>query len=171
ARPRGLPQPHLVSRRRAGPSREPVDSAAFRPLAHFRIGMTGYVGFSAIAPVGPATTSVTIVRQVIRGFIGFQGLLMSDDISMNALSGRVAERSRAALTAGCDIVLHCNGDLTEMVAVATGAPELAGESARRADAALSFRSAPAKFDTHAAHKVFAQMMGDDRMAAQRKIVS
>jgi beta-N-acetylhexosaminidase len=96
---------------------------------------------------------------------------MSDDISMNALSGSVAERSRAALTAGCDIVLHCNGDLTEMVAVATGAPKLAGESARRADAALRLRSAPAKFDTHAAHKVFAQMMGDDRTAAQRKIVS
>jgi len=150
---------------------EAVDFAAFRPLSDLPIGMTAHVVFSAIDPVAPATTSVTIVRQVIRGFIGFQGLLMSDDISMNALSGSVAERSRAALTAGCDIVLHCNGDLTEMVAVATGAPKLAGESARRADAALRLRSAPAKFDTHAAHKVFAQMMGDDRTAAQRKIVS
>ena len=86
--------------------------------------MTAHVVFSAIDPVAPATTSVTMVRQVIRGFIGFQGLLMSDDISMNALSGTVAERSRAALTAGCDVVLHCNGDLTEMVAVAAEAPSL-----------------------------------------------
>ncbi|HVI13543.1 MAG TPA: beta-N-acetylhexosaminidase [Pseudolabrys sp.] len=150
---------------------ETVDFAAFRPLAHLPIGMTAHVVFSAIDPVAPATTSVTIVRQVIRGFIGFQGLLMSDDISMNALSGTVAERSHAALTAGCDVVLHCNGVLTEMAAVAAEAPELAGESARRADAALSLRSAPEEFDTHAAHKVFAQMMDDDRMALQRKIVS
>src|SRR5215510_12924163 len=150
---------------------ELTDFAAFRPLADLPIGMTAHVVFSAFDWVAPATTSVTIVREVIRGFIGFQGLLMSDDISMNALSGTIAERSRAALTAGCDIVFHCNGELTEMVAVATGAPKLAGESARRADAALRLRSAPAKFDTHAAHKVFAQMMGDDRTAAQRKIVS
>jgi beta-N-acetylhexosaminidase len=150
---------------------EAVDFAAFRPLADLPIGMTAHVVFSAIDPVAPATTSVTIVRQVIRGFIGFQGLLMSDDISMNALSGTVAERSRAALTAGCDLVLHCNGDLSEMVAVAAETSELTGESARRADAALSLRSAPEKFDTHAAHKVFAQMMGDDRTAPQRKIVS
>jgi beta-N-acetylhexosaminidase len=150
---------------------EAVDFAAFRPLADLPIGMTAHVVFSAIDPVAPATTSVTMVRQVIRGFIGFQGLLMSDDISMNALSGTVSERSRAALTAGCDVVLHCNGDLTEMVAVAAEAPEIADESARRADAALNLRAAPEEFDTHAARKVFAQMMGDDRTAPQRKIVT
>jgi beta-N-acetylhexosaminidase len=148
---------------------EAVDFAAFRPLAHLPIGMTAHVVFSAIDPVAPATTSVTIVRQVIRGFIGFQGLLMSDDISMNALSGTVAERSHAAFTAGCDVVLHCNGNLAEMIAVAAQAPELAGKPAHRADAALSLRSAPKEFDTQAAHKVFAQMMGDDR--AERRTVS
>src|SRR6476646_6132195 len=118
---------------------EAVDFAAFRPLADLPIGMTAHVVFSAIDPVAPATTSVTMVRQVIRGFIGFRGLLMSDDISMNALSGSIAERSRAALAAGCDVVLHCNGDLVEMSAVAGVVPELAGDAASRADAALARR--------------------------------
>ncbi len=108
---------------------EAADFAAFKPLAGLPLGMTAHVVFSAIDPVAPATTSVTMVRQVIRGFIGFQGLLMSDDISMNALSGSIAERSRAALAAGCDVVLHCNGNLGEMVAVANETPELAGEAA------------------------------------------
>ena len=115
---------------------EATDFAAFRPLADLPLGMTAHVVFSAIDPVAPATTSVTMVRQVIRGFIGFQGLLMSDDVSMNALSGTIAERSRAALAAGCDVVLHCNGDLAEMTAVASEAPELSGDAAKRADAAL-----------------------------------
>ena len=97
---------------------EATDFAAFKPLAGLPLGMTAHVVFSAIDPVAPATTSVTMVQQVIRGFIGFQGLLMSDDVSMNALSGTIAERSRAALAAGCDVVLHCNGNLGEMDAVA-----------------------------------------------------
>jgi beta-N-acetylhexosaminidase len=97
--------------------------------------------FSAIDPIAPATTSVTMVREVIRGFIGFKGLLMSDDISMGALSGTPAERSRAALAAGCDLVLHCNGDLRQMQEVAGVAPELSGEAAARSDAALAQRLA------------------------------
>ena len=147
---------------------EATDFAAFRPLAGLPLGMTAHVVFSAIDPVAPATTSVTMVRQVIRGFIGFQGLLMSDDVSMKALSGTIAERSRAALAAGCDVVLHCNGDMGEMVAVAGEAPELAGESAGRADAALAARSAPEEFDTDAARKVFTQMVAGERTPPQRK---
>jgi len=146
---------------------ERTDFAAFRPLADLPLGMTAHVVFSAIDPVAPATTSVTIVRQVIRGFIGFQGLLMSDDISMNALSGTVAERSRAALAAGCDVVLHCNGDMNEMVAVAGEAPELGGAAAKRAEAALAARSAAEEFDVEAARRIFTQMVADER-AAQRK---
>jgi len=149
---------------------EATDFAAFRPLADLPLGMTAHVVFSAIDPVAPATTSVTMVRQVIRGFIGFQGLLMSDDISMNALSGTIAERSRAALAAGCDVVLHCNGDLGEMTAVASEAPELSGDAAKRADAALLARSAPEEFDREAAHKIFTQMVTDER-TPQRKIWS
>ena len=147
---------------------EATDFAAFRPLAGLPLGMTAHVVFSAIDPVAPATTSVTMVRQVIRGFIGFQGLLMSDDISMKALSGTIAERSRASLAAGCDVVLHCNGDLSEMAAVAGEAPELSGESAKRADAALAARSAPEEFDAEAARKVFTQMVADERPPPQWK---
>src|SRR6201993_4673687 len=101
---------------------EATDFAAFRPLAGLPLGMTAHVVFSAIDAIAPATTSVTMVQEVIRGFIGFRGLLMSDDVSMNALSGTIAERSRAALAAGCDIVLHCNGDMSEMIAVASESP-------------------------------------------------
>ena len=147
---------------------EAADFAAFKPLAGLPLGMTAHVVFSAIDPVAPATTSVTMVRQVIRGFIGFQGLLMSDDISMNALSGSIAERSRAALAAGCDVVLHCNGNLEEMVAVAGETPELADEAGRRADAALAARNAPEEFDTEAARRLFAQMISDVRTEFQRK---
>jgi beta-N-acetylhexosaminidase len=144
------------------PTLEATDFAAFRPLAGLPIGMTAHVVFSAIDPVAPATTSVTIVRQVIRDFIGFKGLLMSDDISMNALSGTIAERSRAALAAGCDVVLHCNGDIREMVAVAGEAPELSGAAAQRADAALASRGAAEEFDTDAARRVFTEMISDGR---------
>ena len=147
---------------------EAADFAAFKPLAGLPLGMTAHVVFSAMDPVAPATTSVTMVRQVIRGFIGFQGLLMSDDISMNALSGSIAERSRAALAAGCDVVLHCNGNLGEMGAVAKEAPELIGEAARRADAALAARKAPEEFDTEAARRLFTQMIADERTEFQRK---
>jgi beta-N-acetylhexosaminidase len=138
---------------------EATDFAAFRPLAGLPLGMTAHVVFSAIDPVAPATTSVTMVREVIRGFVGFQGLLMSDDISMGALSGTPAERSRAALAAGCDLVLHCNGDLAEMEEVAGVAPELAGEAAARADKALAQRSAPEWFDVDSARALFARMIG------------
>ena len=103
-----------------------TDFEAFRPLAALPMGMTAHVVFSAFDRITPATTSVTMVQQVIRGSIGFTGLLMSDDISMGALSGTIAERARAALAAGCDIVLHCNGRPDEMQAVAAEVPRLAG---------------------------------------------
>ena len=146
---------------------ERTDFAAFRPLAGLPLGMTAHVVFSAIDPVAPATTSVTMVQQVIRGFIGFQGLLMSDDVSMNALSGSIVERSRAALSAGCDVVLHCNGNLAEMAAVAGVTPILGGDAERRADAALAARSAPEDFDVDAARKIFTQMIAGPQPAPQR----
>ena len=139
---------------------EATDFAAFKPLNRLPLGMTAHVVFSAIDPVAPATTSVTMVAQVIRGFIGFQGLLMSDDVSMNALSGTIAERSSAALAAGCDVVLHCNGKLDEMAAVAGASPELSGEAARRAQAALAARSGRQDFDVEAARAMFHKMIGE-----------
>jgi beta-N-acetylhexosaminidase len=137
---------------------ESSDFAAFRPLAQLPLGMTAHVVFSAIDPVAPATTSVKMVREVIRGTIGFDGLLMSDDVSMNALSGTLAERSRAAFAAGCDVVLHCNGKLDEMQSVAGDAPKLTGVAARRADTALAARRAPNGFDVAAAREQFAALM-------------
>jgi beta-N-acetylhexosaminidase len=87
---------------------------------------------------------------VIRGVIGFQGLLMSDDVSMNALAGSIAERTRAIFSAGCDVVLHCNGRFDEMREVAAETPELSGKALDRARRALASRRAPQPFDRRAA---------------------
>jgi len=137
-----------------------TDFEAFRPLAALPLGMTAHVIFSAFDPVTPATTSVTIVREVIRGSIGFRGLLMSDDLSMGALSGSLAQRSSRALAAGCDIVLHCNGRLDEMQSVAAEAPRLTGEAQQRAEAALAERRIPDAFDVVEARRAFAAAIGD-----------
>jgi len=137
---------------------EATDFAAFRPLARLPLGMTAHVVFSALDPVKPATTSAIMIRDVIRGWIGFEGLLMSDDISMGALTGTLGERTRAALAAGCDLALHCNGDLSEMGEVAEAAPVLAGESALRAERALALRQRNNDFDVAAARAQFASLM-------------
>jgi beta-N-acetylhexosaminidase len=129
---------------------ERTDFAAFRPLAELPMAMTAHVVFSALDSAHPATTSATIIEQVIRGVIGFQGLLMSDDVSMNALAGSIAERTRAIVTAGCDMVLHCNGKLDEMREVARQTPELSGKALDRARRALASRKAPQAFDRLAA---------------------
>jgi beta-N-acetylhexosaminidase len=141
---------------------ELTDFAAFQPLADLPMAMTAHVVFSALDPAHPATTSATIIRQVIRGVIGFQGLLMSDDVSMNALAGSIAERTRAIVNAGCDMVLHCNGKLDEMRDVARETPELADEALDRAKRALASRTAPAPFDRQAARAELEALM--DRVA-------
>lgn len=135
---------------------ERTDFAAFRALADLPIAMTAHVVFTAYDPRLPATTSRTMIDQVIRGFIGFNGLLMSDDVSMQALSGTIAERTSAALAAGCDIALHCNGDFAEMQAVAANAPVLAGNALRRAQSALARRRPPEPIDEAAARDEFAR---------------
>jgi beta-N-acetylhexosaminidase len=129
---------------------ERTDFAAFQPLADLPMAMTAHVVFSALDPAQPATTSATIIRQVIRGAIGFQGLLMSDDVSMNALAGSITERTRAIVNAGCDMVLHCNGKLDEMRDVARETPELTGEALQRARRALASRKQPDPLDRQAA---------------------
>ncbi len=129
---------------------ERTDFAAFQPLADLPMAMTAHVVFSALDPAQPATTSATIIEQVIRGVIGFQGLLMSDDVSMNALAGSIAERTRAIVDAGCDMVLHCNGKLDEMQDVARETPELSGKALERARRALASRRPPQPFDRLAA---------------------
>jgi beta-N-acetylhexosaminidase len=129
---------------------ERTDFAAFIPLADLPMAMTAHVVFCTLDPAQPATTSATIIQQVIRGGIGFQGLLMSDDVSMNALAGSIAERTRAIVGAGCDMVLHCNGKLDEMREVASQTPELSGKALERAVKALASRKAPQPFDRRAA---------------------
>jgi beta-N-acetylhexosaminidase len=137
---------------------ESNDFAAFRPLKKLPLGMSAHVVFTTFDPVLPATTSPTMIREVIRGFIGFDGLLMTDDVSMGALSGTIAERTRAALAAGCDLVLHCNGKMDEMRQVAGEAPELSGDAARRSAAALAARKKPSAIGLEAARREFAAMI-------------
>ena len=129
---------------------EKTDFAAFRPLVDLPMAMTAHVVFSAYDPAHPATTSATMIETVIRGLIGFQGLLMSDDVSMNALAGSIAERTRAIFAAGCDLVLHCNGKMDEMREVASETPELSGKALVRAERALASRKPPVPFDRAAA---------------------
>ena len=126
---------------------ERVDFLPFRALADLPVAMTAHVVYEAIDRDRPATLSPTVVREIIRGFIGFDGLLMTDDLSMKALSGSFAERARAAFTAGVDLVLHCNGDLAEARPVAAASPWLEGRSLERAGAALALRQqAPTPLD-------------------------
>ena len=138
---------------------ERTDFAAFRPLADLPMAMTAHVVFSALDPTQPATTSATIIEQVIRGVIGFQGLLMSDDVSMNALAGSIAQRTRAIVTAGCDMVLHCNGKLDEMRAVAGETPLLSGMALERAKRALASRKPSQAFDRMAARAELDDLLG------------
>lgn len=115
-----------------------ADFAPFRALADLPMAMTAHVVFTALDPDAPATLSPVMVR-LIREEVGFDGLLMTDDLSMKALTGSFGARADRALAAGCDMVLHCNGDPEEMEAVAAAVPQLAGRAAERADAALARR--------------------------------
>ncbi len=113
------------------------DAAPFRALAGLPMAMTAHIVFRALDPDRPVTTSKRVIDAVIRGDIGFDGLLLSDDLSMEALKGTLGERAAAASEAGCDILLHCNGVMAEARAVAEAAPPLDGRAAERASAALA----------------------------------
>lgn len=113
------------------------DFRPFRHLADMPMAMTAHVVFEAIDRAAPATTSRKVFRKVIRGELGYGGLVMTDDLSMKALTGSFAERAAAAYAAGCDMLLHCNGEMDEMAPVAEAARPLAGAAKRRAAAALA----------------------------------
>jgi beta-N-acetylhexosaminidase len=134
------------------------DFAPFAALKDMPMAMSAHVVFSAIDPGRPATTSRKVAEEIMRGEIGFDGLIMSDDISMKALGGTCEERAKAIIAAGLDIVLHCNGELDEARAVASAAPELSGESLRRAEAALAAIRPPQPFDAEKAAAGFAEIM-------------
>lgn len=97
---------------------EAQDFPPFRALADAPWAMTAHVVYKALDPHAPATTSAKVVSEIIRGAIGFTGVLISDDLSMKALGGRFEDRATGSLDAGCDLVLHCNGEMAEMEAVA-----------------------------------------------------
>ena len=112
------------------------DFAPFKALSDMPMAMTAHVVYAAVDAKRPATTSKKAIR-LMRDHLGFGGLIMSDDLSMKALSGTLTERAEASLKAGCDVVLHCNGDLTEMKAVARGVGRLKGKARHRAASALA----------------------------------
>ena len=131
------------------------DFAPFRVLSDMPMAMSAHVVYTAVAPRGPATTSKRVISTVVRKSIGFDGLLMTDDLSMKALGGDFASRAKTALSAGCDVVLHCNGDMAEMKAVIAGTRALAGRAAQRARAALGrIARVPEPFDAEEARARF-----------------
>ena len=138
------------------------DFAAFRPLNHLPLGMSAHMVYSAIDPDRPGTVSGTVIETLIRGEIGFDGFLFTDDISMEALRGTPADRAEAALSAGCDAVLHCSGVLSEMIEVAGAVGPLSRSADRRWTRARAARQNPEGVDiTELSASLAAQF--DDRI--------
>ncbi len=133
------------------------DFLAFEAVSGLPLAMTAHVVYEAIDPDRPATLSPDVIA-VIRDRIRFDGLLMTDDISMQALDGPLGARAAAAVAAGCDVVLHCNGDRAEMEAVAASAGLMSAEAARRATAALGWRRTPDPIDIAALEDEFQGLM-------------
>lgn len=140
---------------------EVSDFAPFRSLADMPWAMTAHVIYTAIDPVLPATLSARLIDEVIRTSIGFDGVLVSDDLSMKALGGSFAERAASALTAGCDLVLHCNGNMAEMAEIAGGAGPLSTEARRRIDRAEARRGVPQPVARKALDKRFRALLGGE----------
>lgn len=133
-----------------------TDFAVFRALADLPLAMTGHMRFPALDAANPTTFSPAVIR-AIREDIGFGGLLMTDDIGMNALTGTPGDRAARAVAAGCDVVLHCNGTAAEMLAVAEAAGRLTSEGMARGARALAARRDPAPFEIAAAEAELAAL--------------
>lgn len=137
-----------------------IDFAPFRALKAMPWAMTAHVVYSAIDPRLPATLSPSVVQQVIRDRIGFDGLLLSDDLGMQALEGDMGGRAAAALKAGCDVVLHCSGNMDEMEAVAAGATTLSRAGARRLARGEAMRRRRGGFDSVAARRRLEHLLAE-----------
>lgn len=133
------------------------DFMAFEPLAELPLAMSAHVVYHDIDPENPATQSREVIA-MIRGELGFHGLLMTDDISMQALSGSLTERSLRALAAGCDMILHSSGNTAEMQQIAAGIGPLDHAAQARADGAMACRRAPLAIDISAAEAEFHALM-------------
>lgn len=129
---------------------ERTDFTPFRALSRAPLGMTAHVVYSDIDATAPATTSKKVIDEVVRGFIGFDGLLMTDDLTMRALKGSLSERVKASIAAGCDMILHCTRNMDEMREIADATPLLSGKALDRADRALSLLGRPKAFEIAAA---------------------
>jgi beta-N-acetylhexosaminidase len=142
-----------------------TDFAPFRALAAMPWAMSAHIVYMAIDPTAPATLSHRVISHVIRGAIGFDGVLVSDDLSMRALGGGIPERAEGALTAGCDLVLHCNGDPREMEAVVMAAGPIAAPTADRLARAEALRraSGPRPFDRREAEAWFDALLAGARV--------
>jgi beta-N-acetylhexosaminidase len=134
------------------------DFAPFAALADVPMGMTAHIVFSDIDADAPATTSAKMM-EVIRKDIGFDGLLMTDDLSMEALSGTIAQRATESLAAGCDIILHCNGEAAEMEAVADATGPMSAAAITRANRALAMRKTPANVDIPGLEAELSNLLG------------
>lgn len=135
------------------------DFAPFRALSAMPWAMTAHIVFSAIDDTAPATFSRRVIDTIIRGDIGFGGVLLSDDISMGALDGGLGERTRRAVDAGCDLVLHCNGVLREMAEIVDAAPPISSAAqARIARGEALRRRWREDIDRRAAGLRFAELM-------------
>lgn len=146
-----------------------TDFMAFEPLAGLPLGMTAHIVYEDIDDEHPATQSPKVIN-LIRGQIGFGGLLMTDDLSMQALSGPLSLRARRSLQAGCDMILHCNGVLAQMEEVADATGALTGQALERANAALDWRRPPDPVDISALDAEFQSLMtgqGSERAADER----
>jgi beta-N-acetylhexosaminidase len=150
---------HLTLPRVTAPLEElrRVDFAAFRPLAHLPLGMTAHIVYEAFEDDLPATLSPGMIR-LIREDLGFQGALMTDDLSMGALPGPIGERAARARAAGCDLILHCNGERAEMEQVVAQSGSLSGVPLKRAEAALAARRTPEPLDIEAAEADLADLL-------------
>lgn len=144
---------------------ERVDFAPFAALADLPAAMTSHTVFSAVDAMNPATTSRTVIRDIIRKRIGFDGLLFSDDVSMNALAGDHRERGKAIFDAGCDIVLHCSGRMEDMQAVADVSPILAGKALDRVERVIGLARPPEPFDRAAAREEYLALAGTGWLVA------
>ena len=131
---------------------EAIDFPPFAAMADAPMAMTAHVVYTALDKTAPATLSKKVIANVIRKQIGFRGLLMTDDLSMKALAGSYTEKTRAALDAGCDVVLHCNGEMEQMEEVAAAAGALKGKALARARTALKAARKPQAFDRKQALK-------------------
>lgn len=142
-------------------SRAELEAHDFVPFVAMKdelMAMSAHIVFTAYDDRDPATISPVVIEEVIRGHIGFDGLLVSDDTSMNALKGTIGERAARIMGGGCDIVLHCNGLMDEMKAVVKEVVPLSGKALQRAEAVERGFAAPDKSDEQALRAEFHEMM-------------